>query len=255
MFSKPRFVLFSLASIFYLCDAGKKPDNPPLGGWSTVPANDSNVRRVADVGLNLLNENINSKYGLKLIGISSAKSQVVSGINYRITSHIGHCRSAGECEFHKTQNCTMILWEQAWLNSTRLTKYECSKAKFSPLYKSPVMVPGGVAPTDRNDTELLKAAKFVEEELKGRAGQNFKINVKKIYEATQQVVSGMKYTMIAQLLIKDTISASNKANGKTTCLLNVLSQGWKKPQYELLAYECDSQKHNAMFSLTSVTPV
>ncbi|XP_035230734.1 cystatin-1-like isoform X1 [Stegodyphus dumicola] len=108
------------------------------GGWKEIDKNSPEVAKHAQFATNKISASSNSLYHLKPVEILKAESQVVSGINYRMTIKMAptECKKnssnnsdLSQCDLLKCEApmiCNVTVWVQAWReNGTKLTKSSC----------------------------------------------------------------------------------------------------------------------------------
>ncbi|KAG8180059.1 hypothetical protein JTE90_016186 [Oedothorax gibbosus] len=117
------------------------------GGWSDVKdLNSESIQNVAKNATRALAIAENSEYHLKMLNLTKARKQVVSGMNYKLELQI----SPTECKVNenlsdeeldncplqkcdKPNTCTATAWVRVWLNETerfKLTDYSCGSKSF-----------------------------------------------------------------------------------------------------------------------------
>ncbi|XP_030604471.1 cystatin-like [Archocentrus centrarchus] len=112
-------------------------DGQMTGEPHRVPVNDTEVLSAARFAVAEFNEvNAGEQFLYKIRMITSAKIQVVAGINYILDVQLGRtvCRKSGAaadsetCAFEskpKGYQCHFVVTEIAWKNSRVLSKNEC----------------------------------------------------------------------------------------------------------------------------------
>ncbi|XP_056147421.1 cystatin-like [Lampris incognitus] len=101
-----------------------------------VPPNRTDVRREALFALREFNrDNVQDEFTYKLLNITSAKTQVVAGINYILDVQLGRtlCKKsdstvAKRCisqTVTKKLQCHFVVTEIPWKNATEVTKRKC----------------------------------------------------------------------------------------------------------------------------------
>jgi hypothetical protein len=219
-------------------------DGGRLGGWSPITnLNDSSLLDTARKGVTSLEATTNSLTTLKMMKILGGQSQVVSGINYRLNVQIGHtdCRrdpnvEPSRCKVVKYQNCTLQIWVQGWMNRSELTNHTCTKIKFAKLQVTEPW-PGGVFKANVSDDSIKEAAKFAVDELGEKTNGQCTVVLRRTVDATQQVVSGMKYRIIIDVRVN---SIQDNKQTSAQCLVEIWEQAWMTPKYRLLKHECNT---------------
>ncbi|XP_047459610.1 cystatin-like [Mugil cephalus] len=116
-------------------------DGPVMTGQPLdVPVNSSRVLTAARFAVVEFNRaNAEEQFAYKVMKITSAKIQIVAGINYILEVQLGrtvckksHMAVSETCALHpepKGRQCHFIVTEIPWENSTILTKNECHPNK------------------------------------------------------------------------------------------------------------------------------
>ncbi|XP_076318630.1 L-cystatin-like [Tachypleus tridentatus] len=107
------------------------------GGWIDANVGDTDVKEAARFATEELSSRSNSVYQHKLLKIHKARTQVVSGINYEVFIETGTttCKKS-EVPLEDLKRCAVpengvkllcqaIVWVQAWIPRTKVTKLEC----------------------------------------------------------------------------------------------------------------------------------
>lgn len=97
----------------------KSSDVLPIeGGYSVADVNDETVKEMASFATTTVSQALNSAQPLTVVRIVSAKSQVVSGINYKMEMEL----KEGESDLIK---CEVVVYDQSWTNTRRVTQCSC----------------------------------------------------------------------------------------------------------------------------------
>jgi len=105
------------------------------GGWFDVEEEDPTVREIANFAHSTIMSQSNSDYVTRLDAIRDAQKQVVSGFKYRMTLDIkqttcrkfesNDLRNCEESSSEEPISCTVVVWDQPWLQSRKLLSAEC----------------------------------------------------------------------------------------------------------------------------------
>lgn len=198
------------------------------------------------------------------MNITSAKSQIVAGVNYLITIEMQpeECATVETtttssltadplaCEL-KREECDLTIWEQMWLNSTELTKFECSTKRVT------VNNLGARHRIDNTDESAKHALAFATTELNKFYKQSV-YYVAVVQNTYKQVVNGIKYTFEFEYaptscLVSeenmDEFRASDecKVDAKKdsmSCVVSVLDQFWLADEEASSAESSSSENDN-----------
>ncbi|GAA6223392.1 cystatin-like [Lates japonicus] len=134
--------MFVLFCIFVCASAGRftTAKHVMTGQPHEVPANSTKVVTVARFAVVEFNKaNTEDQFSYKIVNITSAKIQVVAGINYILDVQLGRtvCKKSdtvdGEpCDFHsesKELQCNFIITEVPWEDLRVLTRKKCHEHK------------------------------------------------------------------------------------------------------------------------------
>ncbi|XP_053575938.1 cystatin [Bombina bombina] len=131
-----RCVLFALLVLVCCLPGGA----PIPGGWGSVPANSDSLQEPLSVFIQNYNKATNDVYVYRVQSVVSAQSQVVAGVNYKITAILGKttCRKnkysdVNKCPFAsgnklKKIKCTFVVYIVAWTGVKEVTQQKCVKA-------------------------------------------------------------------------------------------------------------------------------
>ena len=91
------------------------------------------------------------------------------------------------CE--QVQKCTMMVWTQPWLKSTKLTEFHCDEmaANENHVHRLPENSIGGHKPADVAGYQVKHAADFVINYLNSQSNDLYSLELFQIVNATQQV--------------------------------------------------------------------
>lgn len=98
------------------------------GGFCPIETNSDRVNEMALFAVDEIREReqVNSPYELQLGSIDKAESQVVAGVNYRMTLNIQLLNCAdGRCQNIETRQCEVTVFDQAWTKTRKLTNVSC----------------------------------------------------------------------------------------------------------------------------------
>ncbi|GBM00104.1 hypothetical protein AVEN_176359-1 [Araneus ventricosus] len=110
------------------------------GGWRQVTDLDSpDIQNKSQKAAALVSKSMNSQYHMKLMKVTKAETQVVSGVNYRFEMFIGptECKKSGNLTEQKIEDCplqkcgkplhcSVTMWVQAWRkDSHKVTNSSC----------------------------------------------------------------------------------------------------------------------------------
>lgn len=90
------------------------------GGFSPVDVNDKEVQEMAAFATTAVASNTNTG-PLQLVKVLSAETQVVAGRNYRMKLEFTRKNAVGG-----TITCEVIIWDQPWTNTRKLTQSKCA---------------------------------------------------------------------------------------------------------------------------------
>jgi hypothetical protein len=116
----------------------KKPpilvERPAPGGWTDVEVGSKEAVEIASKVLDELQDRSNQHQNYRLLGIESARKQVVSGINYELTlsydltgcpeEHFNYHNQAA-CPGHSGARCRVSFYEQVWTDTAEVTGLAC----------------------------------------------------------------------------------------------------------------------------------
>ncbi|CAK9320192.1 unnamed protein product [Citrullus colocynthis] len=179
-----------------------------LGGYG--PCEDPqgpHVKEIAEWAVGKYNE---QGHDLTMISVVKCESQVVSGVNYRLTllakdNHDNHER------FYET-----VVFEKIWEHYREL------------VYFKPLMVPGGYVPCQDPKGPLVKEiAKWAVEEYNK---QGHCLTLIRVLKCESQVVAGVNYRLV--LLAKDDKNCEN--NYETVVWEKLEGQGRELTYFKLL---------------------
>lgn len=96
-----------------------------LGGWTVVSPDNKSVLRIAGVAVSKSNENgvVN-----EVMEICKAKTQLVAGMNYKISMII---KNKGSSDDSSSQYCTFKAYERAWENFLEVEELSCNNKQKS----------------------------------------------------------------------------------------------------------------------------
>jgi cathepsin F len=219
------------------------------GGWSYADPDDENVQKAARLAVNEYEKRTDSMFTSQLVKITKAETQVVAGINYRVTVEIGftNCRKNAirdpdsSCQTQQRQSCTFVVWEQSWLDHIEVTDTKCGSIK-SNDYQNEVLPPDVSSETD---SEIDEAAAFAVLHLQSLSNGRYTMKLKHVVDATRMTDGGVLYHLKIECLM-----SSCKSSGRlddctdgvrdenVTCDVDVLNQQPKDPQYVVKKYNC-----------------
>ena len=102
------------------------------GGYSLVDVNDAKVKEIASFASSAISANTNSG-PVTLTKVVKAESQVVAGINFKLTLELNGAEGVILCE--------VIVFDQSWTQTRKLSESKCFPAK-NALVKVPEAVHG-----------------------------------------------------------------------------------------------------------------
>ena len=94
------------------------------GGYAAMPLTDSKLPELLSFAQANINLEGDTQYSNLIL--LKAESQIVSGINYRLSftaSETGNCETTNTCH---ERTCVAVIYDIAWENSRKLTNYSCS---------------------------------------------------------------------------------------------------------------------------------
>jgi len=91
------------------------------------------------------------------------------------------------CE--QVQKCTMTVWSQPWLSSTKLTDFHCEEMTDSVdhVRRLPEFSVGGHRPVDVSGYQVKHAANFVLQYLNSQSDDLYSLDLFQVVNGTQQV--------------------------------------------------------------------
>ena len=113
-------------------------EDPPLvGGLQPVNVDDTYVKELAAFALSEMDKGTESTYQRKVVRITEAKKQVVSGIlmylklELGLTSCVKGQSNANDCALTSEEKevCTVKVWDQSWLNKREVQDVQCGKSR------------------------------------------------------------------------------------------------------------------------------
>lgn len=91
-------------------------DGPASGAYVTIDTDSPDVKEMANFAVSAIGQSSNGE-PLALVEVTSAASQVVAGVNYKLSIQVS---SASE-----VLNCDVIIFDQSWTNTRQLTSSNC----------------------------------------------------------------------------------------------------------------------------------
>ncbi|KAG1665029.1 Kininogen-1 [Nymphon striatum] len=189
----------------------KPPTNsavPLPGGWESASTDDQGVQEVSNYGVKILSEEEDSKYSLKMVGISSAERQVVAGLNYKVTvtAAFTTCLKTeqvvlSECQYNTKKNVAYKCVFQVYRdlkNQLSLTKKNCVATTLDavlvkPPTNSAVPLPGGWESASTDDQGVQEASNYGVKILSEEEDSKYSLKMVGISSAERQVVAGLNY--------------------------------------------------------------
>ncbi|XP_067682744.1 uncharacterized protein [Haliotis asinina] len=179
-----------------ICTSRTKRD-VPIGAPKSVDVTSTDVQNMASFAVTSLNGLQGTQNSLDQV--LSAKTQVVSGMNYMLTLRLR--------EGYKSQLCEVTVWYQSWTNTKQVTDHHCF-----PVSKRSAPVLGGVEPVHLS-APIQQAVSFAEDALNGKMNSMFRMVTEKVDHVTQQVVAGIKYSFDLHLVASSCMNNPD-GNGK-----------------------------------------
>ena len=113
--------------------SGNRGSRPVMGGWKERSIEDEDVMEAATFFLDEFRNTENSPYYIRLGKIEKAESQVVAGMNYKLTLNLEHTGCPvqetqdfkDECDTTFIHKCQARIFVQPWRNVRRLHSYRC----------------------------------------------------------------------------------------------------------------------------------
>uniref|UniRef100_A0A4Q8K6V3 U101-Liphistoxin-Lth1a_1 n=2 Tax=Liphistius TaxID=62150 RepID=A0A4Q8K6V3_9ARAC len=107
------------------------------GGWKDCSPEESKIKDFAKAAASNISQSSNSLYHSKMFCVTNAKSQVVSGIKYKIVFEMGptvckknkaniNIESCEPLEYSHPQTCSITVWDQPWRSSTKFYFEPCT---------------------------------------------------------------------------------------------------------------------------------
>ncbi|KAJ6220759.1 hypothetical protein RDWZM_006571 [Blomia tropicalis] len=220
---------------------------PTPGEFKPLDVHDTEMLK----NLNSLEQTINDRmetiYYNRIGKVNTAEYQIVSGINYHVTFELGQttCRKSDVNEATK-EKCTMItlqqtceatIWAQSWLKHVELTSIQCKPINVfvADTHK------GEPNELDVHDAHLLKALDSATKIINDRLNSPYYHRIRKVIEATQQIVSGINYRVKFELAQTQCLKSEmegkdieecNQFTHVQICQVTIWSQPCKGPRIE-----------------------
>ena len=225
---------------------------PTPGEFKPLDVHDTEMMK----NLNSLEQTINDRmetiYYNRIGKVNTAEYQIVSGINYHVTFELGQttCRKSDVNEATK-EKCTMItlqqtceatIWAQSWLKHVELTSIQCKPINVfvADTHK------GEPNELDVHDAHLLKALDSATKIINDRLNSPYYHRIRKVIEATQQIVSGINYRVKFELAQTQCLKSEmegkdieecNQFTHVQICQVTIWSQPWLN-HVELTEIQC-----------------
>ncbi|XP_062587265.1 uncharacterized protein LOC134248884 [Saccostrea cucullata] len=158
--------------------------------------------------------------------VKHASTQVVAGINYKLTVE-------ATCGGQKTL-CQFTVFDQSWTSTRELTSDHCSTS-----HKRLALV-GGLSHADTSSQQFLDAMKYAASQVDMQSNSMYKTTPVHYSHCFQQVVAGMRYVCDITLTenscmkgdTKDLSLCAVNSNGfSTTWHVDIVSQPWMPNKY------------------------
>ncbi|KAI4469040.1 fetuin [Holotrichia oblita] len=245
-FTSPRLIKINSS-------ARQKRQTP--GGITDTSVSDPEIVDLAHQSVVLLDRNSGHDNKLKVVEITSASKQVVSGMLYRMSVKISlsDCtksdsklsRDCNQLEGSQVEKCDIEVWDRPWRTQAKETTFNCEnreQKKFrsrrdlsgSHIHKRDVLV-GAPTPADVNDPKIVELAHSSAILLDGNSEHDNKYKVMKIASASKQVVAGVLYTLEVTISLSDCAKTDAKlardcnqlTEGKEeTCRIKIWDRPW-----------------------------
>jgi len=249
------------------------------GGYTSDDTNDESVREMAAFAVAEISKASNSG-PLTLVAITSASTQVVSGINYRIGLRLsgtdGH------------QDCEAVIYDQSWTGTRKMTSFSCSEARPVPAdravrrlggfrpssssaefnefserpqfgWPTPVEAPipfvksrrrrsaaivGGITSMDIRSDKVKELTDLALSTIGQRSNERGSPKLLQVLGATKQVVSGIKYNLNIKIAYPDCSESSKACLQHEICALSIVEQPWLERQ-QVTQLTCKKAKKNS----------
>ncbi len=214
------------------------------GAYQEADPENEVIQTMAQFATEAISESSNSG-PISLLKVIKAATQVVSGVNYKLTIQLSGAET--------TQTCEVVVYDQKWTKTRRLASVDCipqtipaveiDEPKPHLTLPKPVIA-GGYKPADPNNEEIKKMAEFAATSISRKLNSG-PLSLVKVVEAATQVVSGVNYKLKIEL---------SGAEDTLTCEVVVYDQSWTGAR-ELSSSNCDPEIENSTEDTTVPSPL
>ncbi|KAK9703517.1 Cathepsin propeptide inhibitor domain (I29) [Popillia japonica] len=242
------------------------------GGISETGVNDPAIVDLAHQSVAFLDRNSGHDNKLKVVEITSASKQVVSGMLYRISVKISlsDCtksdsklsRDCNQLQGSRVEKCDVKIWDQPWLDQGRETTFECenrAQQKFRSRrdlsqfddhhHREKRQLVGGSSQVDVTDPTIVELAHNSTVLLDANSEHANKYKVMKITSASKQVVAGMLYKLDVAISLSDCAKTDTKPardcnqlkeSKVENCRIKIWDRPWL-PNGRETTFNCDNK--------------
>ncbi|XP_068086039.1 uncharacterized protein [Anabrus simplex] len=231
------------------------------GSYRPVDVNSEAVLNASRTALLHLDGESDSDNRMVLVSIKSAEQQVVAGTNTRIVIEVG----LGDClksatadsegcslqDGESTRECTVVVWDQPWTNTHRVTSVECADRRKREALPA---APGSYRPVDVNSEAVLNASRTALLHLDGESDSDNRMVLVSIKSAEQQVVAGTNTRIVIEVGLGDCLKSATADSegcslqeGESTreCTVVVWDQPWTNT-HRVTSVECTDRRKRAV---------
>jgi cathepsin F len=228
------------------------------GGWSSVDVNEKLVQNVASRAAIELDERSNSIYKSRLLSVVKAETQIVAGVNFKLTLRLGelNCKrnenvDENLCQVQRVQECNIVMWVRPWLDQYELTSFQCQfiVEDENRVRRSATPI-GGQKQADLSSPWVKEATQFVAQHLNSMSDGMYSVDFHEFVEGTQQLVAGMLYRLKLKFILSSCDKSAdlsripleqckdNPHRSTIECYVEVRDQAWMTPRHTVLQHRC-----------------
>lgn len=178
------------------------------GGYQEGDKTSPKVKEIADFAIKSM-DSLSEDPRVRIVkAVEKAETQVVAGVNYRLTLtvHWTTCLKADEVENVSScpsdpneapVTCTVIVYDVPWTNTRRVTEAACNPvgAPDAPAKRSRRGLLGGFSDADVNDAKIQEIGNFAVQAMDSTSSDRHIRRVEEILSASKQVVAGFNYRL------------------------------------------------------------
>ncbi|XP_068086038.1 uncharacterized protein [Anabrus simplex] len=232
-----------------------------VGGYRSIDVNSEAALNASKTALLHLDGLSTSPNRMVVVSIKSAEQQVVAGTNTRIVIEVG----LGDClksatadsegcslqDGESTRECTVVVWDQPWTNTHRVTSVECADRRKREALPA---APGSYRPVDVNSEAVLNASRTALLHLDGESDSDNRMVLVSIKSAEQQVVAGTNTRIVIEVGLGDCLKSATAdsegcslQDGESTreCTVVVWDQPWTNT-HRVTSVECADRRKRAV---------